>query len=168
MLGECVNLRAMMEADSPHYFRWINDKELVQFNAPFKPVSEAQHDQWFASVGNDPRIVVFSIVENKSDILIGSCSLRHIDLLHQHAELQIRIGEMEYHNRGYGTEAVNLLVEHGFYDLNLSRIYLHVFADNERAIRSYEKCGFEWEGTLRNAVFIDGEFKNIHLMAILK
>ena len=100
-------------------------------------------------------------------MLIGSCSLRNIDAVNQNAELQIRIGEESYQNRGFGTKVTQILVEFGFRDLNLNRIYLDVFQNNKRATKPYAKCGFVEEGIKRESVFIDGEFINIVQMSIL-
>ncbi|RUR00293.1 N-acetyltransferase [Legionella septentrionalis] len=168
MRGERVTLRPLLKEDSPHYFKWINHKELVLCNAAFKPVSEQEHEAWFSKVTSDPNAVLFSIVANQDNRLIGSCSLRRINMLHKNAELQIRIGEIDYHNRGFGSEAVHLLVQYGFANLNLERIYLHVFANNKKAIKAYEKCKFQQEGILRKAAYVNGSYINVHIMAILK
>lgn len=167
MRGKLVSLRPMIQDDSDRYFKWINNKELVLKNADFKPVSRADHDHWFNTVAEHPNVHTFSIVENQQNQLIGSCSLRNINLHHKNAELQIRIGEMDYHGRGFGTEAVALLVNYGFNELNLKRIYLHVFCHNTAAIRAYEKCQFQSEGVLRQAAFIDGRFIDVKVMALL-
>ena len=69
---------------------------------------------------------------------------------------------------GYGTDAIHLLLNFAFKDLNLNRVYLHVFETNERALRFYEKCGFIKEGVLRQAAYIDGHYLNVLVMAILE
>jgi RimJ/RimL family protein N-acetyltransferase len=69
---------------------------------------------------------------------------------------------------GYGSEAVRLLLIRGFKQLGLNRIYLEVFIDNERAIKSYIKNGFVKEGILREAGFVKGQRKSLIIMSILK
>ena len=162
-----IYLRSMKDTDSPHYFEWINNRELVIFNAPFKPVSETEHNEWFESVSNKNDMKVFTIVEKSSEAVIGSCSLRNINDHCRNAELQIRIGGANYRNKNYGTTAVLELLKFGFQDMNLRRIYLDVFETNKRAIRVYEKCGLSHEGIKRDAVFIDGEYINVVMMSIL-
>jgi RimJ/RimL family protein N-acetyltransferase len=78
------------------------------------------------------------------------------------------IGEKSFWNLGYGTEAVRLLVAHGFQSLNLNRIALHVFQDNPRAIRAYEKAGFTHEGRQRQGEFHQGKYVDVLLMSILR
>lgn len=162
-----VLLRPLELRDSDALFRWINDRETVVFNAPFAPVARADHDRWFQAVRSDPRVRIFVIVEQATGALIGSCQLLDISPQHRRAELQIRIGEPAYRSRGLGTQAVRLLVQHGFGELGLHRIALTVRADNERAIRSYRRCGFEVEGVLRDAAFIEGRFVDLLAMAVL-
>ncbi len=112
-------------------------------------------------------LTFFVIEELSTNQAIGTCQLLNINPRHQSAELQIRIGAVDYHGKGLGTEAVNLLTRFGFADLNLHRIYLHVFATNARAITAYEKCGFSREGLLRDAAFIDGSWVDVVVMGKL-
>ena len=84
------------------------------------------------------------------------------------AEMAIGIVDRAFQGRGYGTDAVNCIVDFGFGELRLERIYLHVFDYNRRARRSYEKAGFQLEATLRHARFHHGEFHDVHLMSILR
>ncbi|WP_165475021.1 GNAT family N-acetyltransferase [Legionella yabuuchiae] len=167
MHGKLITLRPVIDEDSEQYFNWINNKELVLYNANYKPVSRSDHQKWFNDIRNNESTVIFSIISNQTGQLIGSCSLRSISRQHKNAELQIRIGEMEYQNQGLGSEAIDLLVSYGFTKIQLKRIYLYVFADNIRAIKAYEKCGFIAEGTLRKAAYINDKFIDLKIMAVI-
>jgi diamine N-acetyltransferase len=83
-------------------------------------------------------------------------------------EFGIFIGDKSLWDKGYGTEAVELLLLHGFQTLNLNRIYLRVYSTNLRAKRSYEKAGFVLEGTLRQAMYRHGQYADIHIMSVLR
>lgn len=168
LTGKSVRLRQVLRGDRAAYQRWINDRGLVQRSAPFRPISDFSHDEWFDSVNKRVDAVIFSIVAKASKKLVGSCSLRNIQSVNRSAELQIRIGESFGRGRGLGTEAIELLLRHGFEDLNLHRIYLHVFGTNTAAIRVYEKCGFRNECVQREAVYVDDRYVDVHMMAILR
>ena len=168
MRNKQVTLRTLTPEDSVDYFKWINNKALVLHNANYKAVSWLDHEAWFSTVTLDPNKRIFSIIENQNTTLIGTCSLNNIHPIHHHAELQIRIGELTYQNKGLGCDAVRLLVKYGQEILNLNRIYLHVFCNNTRAIRAYEKCNFIAEGTLRQAACINGEYLDMQVMSIIK
>ena len=169
MRGELIRLRPVRQGDSDLLYSWINDRDLVHFNAPFKPVPEPEHLAWLDSIlARRADLVFFVIEETTSDLPIGTCQLFNINWIHRHAELQIRIGNRAFHGAGYGTEAIRLLVDHGFNDLNLHRIFLHVFASNVRAINAYKKAGFVTEGCLRDGAYIDGAFVDVIVMGALK
>jgi RimJ/RimL family protein N-acetyltransferase len=165
--GPRVRLAPLADRDSDTLFRWINDRDLVLLSAPFAPVERPDHDAWFDRIRRRPDTVIFAIRLRDGDRLIGTCQLHSIDDVHGNAELQIRIGERDAWGRGLGREAMELLLNHGFGDLGLHRIHLHLLAGNERARRLYERVGFREEGLLREAAVIDGQRTDLLVMAKL-
>lgn len=163
-----VLLRPLADSDSPLLYTWINDRELVELSARFKPVSADAHRGWFREIRQRSDVRILAIADAETSATIGYCQLKAIDVLNRSAELQIRIGSPDYQGRGLGTAAVLALLEVAFEELALHRVHLHVFEHNQRARRCYEKCGFKVEGLLREAVLIDGRRINLILMAILR
>lgn len=164
-MNPAVLLRPVVDADSDLLFGWINDHDLVVFNAPFREVFRPEHDAWFSRIQSRNDVAFFMIEDTESGKAIGSCQLLNIHSVHRSAELQIRIGSTTSQNRGSGSEAVRQLIAYGFSKLELHRIALHVFATNQRAIRVYEKNGFVREGLLRQAACIDGQWLDVVCMA---
>ena len=103
------------------------------------------------------RSQVFGITDNATDKLIGNCSLFDISHINRKAELGIFIGDKTYWNKGFGTEAIELIIDYGFNILNLHNIWLEVYSFNKRAIKSYEKAGFQIIGKRREAKIINGK-----------
>ena len=161
-------LAPLRDEDSRTLFGWINDRDDVVLSAPYKPVHWADHAQWFDAIRTRDDVVIFAIRTCDDNRLIGSCQLHSIDHRSRSAELQIRIGEPDARGQGHGSEALGLLLRHGFDDLNLHRIWLHVFATNERAINAYGSAGFEEEGRLRGAAYVDGDYVDVVVMARLR
>jgi RimJ/RimL family protein N-acetyltransferase len=159
-------LRPLREDDADHLFRWINDRELVAFNAPFTPVSREHHDAWFRRIRGRGDVRIFGIEESSSGRLVGSCQLLNIQPDAGTADLQIRIGERDAWSRGLGTHAVQALLSFGHRDLGLRQVSLSVRADNPRAIRMYEKCGFVSVGIVRAAVQIEGRTVDMARMTV--
>lgn len=162
-----VTLGPLIEEDSKKLFDWINDRELVHLNGPFRSIGSTHHRKWFDTVQERDDLAIFAIRE-KGGRLIGTCQLVNRNPLHQSADLQIRIGDRKDRGRGYGTAAVQSLLQFAFRDWNLHRVQLFVIEGNEAAMRTYEKCGFKREGVLRQAVHIDGQFRDLVLMAVLR
>lgn len=110
---------------------------------------------------------IFTIVDLKTESAIGRGMLFGVDHVDRKAMLGIMIGEKEYWDKGYGTDATRLLVEYGFSLLNLHSIMLGTFEFNRRALRCYEKVGFREIGRRRQARCIDGKWYDAILLDIL-
>ena len=170
ILGDKVRLRPIEREDLPRYVRWFGDPEVRRHLLIYLPFSLAQEERWYTSLlerleqGND---VVFAI-ETAEGVHIGSVGLHSIGWKDRHAELGIVIGEKEHWGQGYGTDAIRTLLGVAFEEMNLHRVFLRVDADNERAIRCYEKCGFQREGAMREVVFREGEYHDQLIMSVLR
>jgi RimJ/RimL family protein N-acetyltransferase len=99
---------------------------------------------------------------------IGQCVLFNFDVAAHHCELGIAIGDKEYWGRGYGREAVKLLLDYAFRVRNLRRVWLEVNAANERAIQAYTACGFVEEGRKREHVWLAGRYVDYVIMGVLR
>lgn len=165
--GRGVVLAPLRSEDSGALFSWINTRDLVQLSAAFRDVPREEHDRWFADVVERADTTIFGIRLRSSDVLVGSCQLTGINAVHRNAELRIRIAESAARGRGHGTEATRLLVDYGFDVLRLHRIWLHVFEANERALRLYERVGFQREGVLRESALIEGSWRHVIVMGLL-
>ena len=154
--------------ESEQLFEWINERELLLLSAPYKPTHHNKHLKWFDSITSRSDLAIFGIRSKSDDVLVGTCQLHSISEIHRSAELQIRIGASGARGKGFGKDACTLLLRHGFNDLNLHRIYLHVLATNIAAMALYKSLGLTLEGKLRDAVFIDGLWTDIVLMGMLR
>jgi len=168
LVGETVYLRAVEREDAPIFLPWANDFDVTRHMLLHRPMSLAAEEAWIARIQEDKGNVVLSIVLRKDDRVIGNTALHGIHSHNQHASFGIMIGDKREWGKGYGTEATRLIVGHGFHTLNLHRIWLHVYEDNPRAIRSYEKVGFRREGVLRDHAFRDGRYGNVITMGLLR
>lgn len=166
--GHISYLSPLLESDSNTLFSWINDRELLLCNSSYKPTHWEVHIDWVRSIKVRTDVAIFGIRRIRDDQLVGSCQLHSINSVHRSAELQIRIGVQDARGLGIGTEACDLLLRYAFRDLNLNRVFLHVFETNQRALRLYKQSGFHIEGTLRQAAFIDGNWVNVIVMSVLR
>ncbi len=167
--GHRVRLRAIERSDIPNFVRWFNDPEVRQYLLMYSPMSEAQEERWFERQleGADHLFAIEALVDGEW-VHIGNCGLHKIDWKNGHAELGIVIGEKAFWGQGFGTDAVRALLRFAFHELRLHRVYLDTYDFNPRAIRCYEKAGFRREGTKREALFREGCYHDVHLMAILR
>jgi len=109
----------------------------------------------------------FSIVDLETDQAIGWCKLSRIHPINRRTELAIIIGEPGYRGRGYGQDAIRLLLDVAFNLLNVESVELNVFAFNKHAIQCYERVGFTTVGQLRHARILGGTAHDIVVMDML-
>ena len=168
LIGEKCYLSPVTEEDAEKWADWFNDLEVTipLGDEAYTPTS-ASKERKIAIEILQSGAHVFSIVDLKSDELIGRCMLFQIDNINQHAKLGIVIGEKSYWSKGYGQEAVGLLLDYGFNLLNLHNIMLGVFDYNKAAIKCYKKVGFQEIGYRREVRIIGGKKYNMIFMDIL-
>lgn len=163
--GEKVTLRPVTRDDYPRFLSFSNDVEVELAGGGDPPVPRAlEYVQKFFEEGSGKTI--FAIEADGK--LIGGCGLYHIDESSRHAELGISIGDKEYWGRGYGREAVSLVLDYAFRLRNLRRVWLEVHAENERAIRAYHACGFVEEGRQREHMWLAGRYVDNVMMGVLR
>ena len=169
--GNRIRLRGIERDDLPIFVRWFNDPDVRENLLMHLPMSLVEEEKWFEGVLNQPAAERPMVIEAKIDGIwtaIGNLGIFTIDPRIRKAEVGIAIGEKRYWNQGYGTEAMKLLLKHGFNTLNLNRISLDVYETNPRAIRAYEKAGFKEEGRLREGHYFNGKYIDIIVMSVLR
>ncbi len=165
-----IYLRPAERDDLPRFVRWFADAETTRYLAVRAPFSNAMEERWFDEMlgKQGKRDYHFVICLAEDDAPIGTAGLHGIDKVDGNAEFGISIGEKAYWDQGLGTEALHAICDFGFGSLRLERIELQVYEPNRRAQRSYEKAGFTTEGTLRRAMFAEGDHWDIRVMALLR
>ncbi|NWF62768.1 MAG: GNAT family N-acetyltransferase [Chloroflexi bacterium] len=169
--GKRIRLRAVERGDVAKFYEYVNDPEVTRGLSMYLPKSMQDEMDWFEGLmKQNPcnRPLSMETRKGKGWKLIGNCGVFGIEWTHRSAELGIMIGEKDEWNKGYGAEAMTLLLKHGFETLNLNRIQLRVYAENVRAVRSYEKAGFVLEGRLREAVYKSGKYDDVLFMSVLR
>jgi RimJ/RimL family protein N-acetyltransferase len=168
--GRDVYLRPAERADLAAFVAWLSDADTTANLTTRAPLSLPLEERWFDGMlerqGRDGyHFVICLIADGRA---IGSTSLFELDLLNGQAGFGIFIGDEAMRGRGYGTDALDAIVDFGFGELRLERIWLDVFTDNTRGIRSYEKAGFVREGTLRRAFYRRGAYRDAYRMSLLR
>ena len=168
IVGDRIYLRPLDMEDAESFVPWLNDKEIREYLGKTSPFNLIKEKSYIEGLYKDDRSVNLGILLKENDQLIGAIGLHDVSIPHRHAELGILIGEKSCWSTGYGTEAMNLMLEYGFDQLNLHRVYLFVLDYNPRAIRAYEEVGFKREVILREHGYKDGKYCDDYGMGILE
>lgn len=168
IIGERVYLSPVNADEVDAYLKWMNeDKPLATFFGQYSQMVSSKSDlQWLYEPPKNMHR--FAIVLLDNDMLIGSVSLHNIDHLNRNAYIGIFIGGEENRGKGYGAEAIRLILDYGFGTMNLHSINLSVHADNYTGISCYKKVGFREVGKLPEVIFKDGKYVDKILMEILE
>ena len=168
--GERVILGPIKREYIESFLKWFNDPEITQYLVIYRPMTRMAEEEWMENLKNREDTIHFSIVipiEDGTEKLIGNCGIHRIDWKNRVGEVGIAIGEKEYQNKGYGTEALRLLLDYGFNTVNLNRLELSTYDFNVRALESYKKIGLIEEGRKRQFVWINGRYHDAIIMSIL-
>ncbi|WP_339063454.1 GNAT family protein [Tepidibacillus marianensis] len=165
-----VRLREHRKEDVQQAQTYINDPEVKGLLHPGVPYPYTLEDEqkWYESISATKELYSFAIETLSDHKYIGGCGINKVDWKNSVAVVGIFIGDKEYWSKGYGTDAMKVLVRFIFEQMNIHRIQLHVFSFNKRAVKSYENCGFKEEGVLRKAIYRDGEYHDEIAMGILR
>jgi len=166
-----VYLAPLEDKHIDHYLHLSHDSELVSTRGwrPFSPHEKERFLQWL-QISTLPYLdsgetLTFSIIMSDSGKAIGYVSLKVASGAKSSAEIGIGIMEKGYRGQGYGTEALNLVVQYAFSKLGLALLGLTVFPSNKRAIRAYEKVGFQRRKLLKKSWLLpSGEYVDMWLM----
>ncbi len=151
VVGERVALGPLRRDLLPDYHRWVNDFATAsRVGMPPEPWTLERETAWYDQAAADA--TVFTIYVRAGWRAIGTCALTQVDHRHGTAGIVVHIGEPRDHGRGYGTEAVRLLLDYAFTALGLHNVLLQVDEANPAARRAYEKAGFKEIGRRRQAV----------------
>lgn len=170
--GAKVYLRPFEPEDADLVSDWFADAEVARLTGEL-PLSRhsrrANYERWLGTFDRDTADAFpFVICRLEDNQPIGRCDLFEIDRLNGNAAFGITIGDRELWGGGYGSDAVNALVDFGFGELRLERIWLATDASNVRAHRAYARCGFQEEARLRRAFHDHGRFVDEVRMALLR
>jgi RimJ/RimL family protein N-acetyltransferase len=152
LVGEKVYLSPVSTDDWQIYNKWGNDFELTFYyyggSTSVSPAATSPESlEWRAKCEHS-----FTIIDNETDAVIGECAFNYEDVKNRHAKIGIAIGERDYWSKGYGSDALRLMLDFGFNVRGYNSICLNVYEYNRRGLACYEKVGFKKQGVWRDCL----------------
>ena len=150
----------------PDRVRWFSQKEISQYLGTEIRLgtSLSKQKQWYYRFTRKTNIKMFVIECDGKPV--GNVALTEISKVDCNAGLFIVVGERDLHGKGIGTAAIEYILDYGFNQLDLHKVWLYVSELNVGAIKLYEKCGFKKEGQLKDMWKIDGKYHDEVVMGI--
>ena len=171
LVGDRIYLspRGASDEEIEKFTEWMNDFQVTDYiNKSEQIMTAIGEKEWLENTARKNENKNFNIIDLNSNKLIGTIGLEKFNWTSRNAVLGIFIGDKNYRNNGYGTEAIKLLLEFGFKYLNLHSIRLSLLSINERAHKCYLKCGFKDAGKSREEIFLNGKYYDKLYMDILE
>jgi RimJ/RimL family protein N-acetyltransferase len=166
--GQLVYLRPVQKEDMETFRDWLTDPSLMRMvGAHGLPAANVELEKWYLELFALVNVRVLSIL-TRDHMLIGVMALGNLFEHSRSAKVFIAIGDRSYWGRGFGPDAIRTLVRYAFLELNLQCIWAEILEFNTRALRAFEKCGFEREGMLRNRFFSNGQYWSQVVCSVLR
>lgn len=163
--GNSITLRALEKKDMPLLLEMINDPEIEASVVGWSyPVSEEQQLMWLNNIQGD-NCIRFAI-DNGSGI-VGVSIISSIDYKNRTANLNLKLPKSS-RGKGYASQAVKLMIDYCFLELNINCLTANVIADNDASIKLWEKNGFKRDGLLRSRVYKNGIYKDLIAYSLLR
>ncbi len=166
--GKKIYLRAYVPGDENMIARIENHPDPRETLFYAIPTTLEQQREKMNKLVADHTSIHFTICRNEDDEPVGQTAFVRIDWVGRMAIYYIGIADKINWNKGYGKETTALMLDYAFNTLNLNRIQLHVAAENEAAVKIYQKSGYTIEVTLREAMYHNGKYCDFHVMGILR
>lgn len=172
--GALVELRALTKADLTDHVAWRNDEEVAYWatgSSPFfSHVSLEMLERTFETrlIALDKAGEYVFAIYTLDGRHIGMADYRDVDYIARAATIGLTIGDKAYWGQGYGSDATRVLVRYLLEEMNLERVQLDTWSGNVRAIKAYEKCGFQIEGRLRRGAYVRGRSYDTIIMGLLR
>lgn len=169
--GKKIILRAYKDEDIDKAYKFVNDKELIKNLSPgigFPTTYKEEVEFINSQKKNSKGTYDFAIEVIENGEYIGGCGINDVNWQTRVAIVGIMIGNKDYWNNGYGTDTMNTLIRFVFQEMNINKIRLQVYSFNKRAIRCYEKCGFEIEGILKDEIYKEGKYYDEIVMSLFR
>jgi len=167
--GKIINLCPLNLEHVNLYTKWINDPDVRRYSRNIIPHGIDEVKKWFEPEKEGvKKDIIFEIWHRKDNKTIGTAGFSDINWFNRNTNLFAIIGESDYWGQDIGPEVGRLLVDYGFEELNFHKIYAKIYSPNKRSLRTAEKIGFKYEGTLKEQIYVDGEFVDDLRFAIFK
>ena len=169
LVGIKTKIRPLELADLDILHKWFNDQEVNLWSSGAFPLNTMfSKDSLEDKLFNEPSQRQRYMIVGHDDAPMGTIGFDELNIPARSATLFITLGEQDFWGQGYGTDALITFINFLFNQWNLHRLSLDTWDGNERALKAYQKIGFQIEGRQRDARFILGKYHDAILLGLLQ
>jgi RimJ/RimL family protein N-acetyltransferase len=166
--GKNVNLRALEIDDLGILKKWRNDKITRNHTREYRLLNMINQKQWFETIHKDnpPKFLMFGVTDKRKK-LVGVCGLTYIDWKNRHCEISIILYLKNWQKTKEAKETISLLINYGFGELNMRRLWVEIFDTVPENIKLFESLNFHREGILRDKLWRQKKWHNSYVYSKL-
>lgn len=166
--GKFVGLRAVEQQDLPQLMEWRNTSSYRKYFREFRELNATQQARWFETICNDSKTLMFSIVELKTNRLLGACGLCYINWVNRNADFSIYIGADDlYIDNKFADDAALAMARYGFNELNMHRLWAEIYDFDEPKKAMFDRLGFTLDGRFRQTYWYEGQWHDSLFYSLL-
>lgn len=168
--GEKVYLDAIEVEDLELLREWRNLPEFKKCFREYREINSDMQKLWYDNkVVNDNQTIMFAIRSNDNQELVGCCGLCYINWVNRNADLSLYIGKDKAYidDRGLAEESCQLLLDYGFKELGLRKVWTEIYEFDQKKYQLYHKLGFHDDGILRSQYYYDGTWWDSYILSLL-
>jgi len=169
--GDSINFMPINLEHINLYLKWTNIAKVRRYARVLYPVTAEELKKFLEGQqqnGQIRKFIDFIIYHKKIQKPIGDCGLFDIDWVDRKAMVAYTIGEPDYWGKGICTEAVKLITRYGFEELNLFKLFAHIYAPNVGSYRCVEKNGYTLEATLKKDTYVEGKYLDTYIYSLFR
>lgn len=165
--GKNVILREQREEDAAFFAYWFSQPK-VMFQCGFTEPTDEENEKKYINVYHKSEDSVWFTITDLDGNVIGETGLLRMFQAWRCTDLTIIIPDPEKQHKGYGTEAIRMMLDMAFHEYGMNRVAIGVVGLNTDALAFYRKIGFRQEGIEEQGYFYDGAYSDFVMMRILR
>lgn len=167
IIGKKIILREQREEDASFFSYWFNQPKIMFQCGLEKPTNEEEEKRIINICHKSQDSIWFTITDLEGRIIGETGLLRMFPAWHQ-TDLTIIIPDPKMQHKGYGSEAIHIMLDMAFHEFKMHRVSIGVVGLNQGALQFYKKIGFKQEGILEEGYYYDNEYSDFIMMRILE
>jgi [ribosomal protein S5]-alanine N-acetyltransferase len=170
LIGKRIFIKILSPDDvNQAYVEWMNDPAIHQYlESRFRMQTIESVRSFVEGMNNSTVDAMFGIFLNDSSEHIGNIKIGNINPFHRRADVGLIIGNRSAWGKGYAAEAIALVTQYGFEELNLNKLFAGMYAENTGSFKAFLKCGWRHVGTLKEHCFSHGKYTDEFIVEICK
>ena len=167
--GKHIYLRALEPEDLEFIHTIENDESIWELSSTITPYSKFLIKQYLENAHQDiyEAKQLRLVISSYDDVAMGMIDVFDFDFKNKRAGIGILVKDTEYRQKGYGSEALQLLCQYAFNHLDLHQLYCNISEENEASIKLFTNQGFQKIGLKKDWTFFKGTYKNEYLFQLI-